>query len=137
MLDLDHLTITKTKPKPKSKRKLATVNNRTQNIADATDGGVGVDFDAITVTVVDAAAVVIDTKAVTATDANISNSHMQNAAHENQSTKKPSSSNALLFTTSSPKQCTYKHLTRIQHCLWIYLILSFCLPKCKCNLIPI
>lgn len=139
MLDLDHLTITKTKPKPNSKRKLATVsNNRTENLAKAdTDA----DSDAV-VAVAIAIENVTDTVTATSTltstktaAANISNSHMQNATHENQPTNKPSSSNALPFTTSSPKQCTYKHLTRIQHCLWIYLILSFCLPKCKCNLI--
>lgn len=113
MLDLDHLTITKTKPKPK--RKLARVNDCIE-IAGA-DG------------------VVVDAVTANATiTASISKSHMHDdATHANRPTKKPSSSNTLPFTSSFSKQCTYKNLTCIQHSLWIYLILSFCLPKCKCN----
>lgn len=112
MLDLDHLTITKTKPKPK--RKLATVNTRieiTDTVADDDDADVTV-----------------------AVAAHNSHRHMSHATYANRPTKKPASSNALPLTSSSPKQCTYKHLTCIQHCLWIYiLIISFCLPKCKCK----
>lgn len=119
MLDLDHLTITKTKPKPK--RKLATVKNRSRTNA--------ADTDAINTNIITITTATIITNAA----ANISSSHMPNATYANRPTTKPSSSNiALPFTTSSPKQCTYKKLTCIQHCLWIYLILSFCLPKCKC-----
>lgn len=117
MLDLDHLTITKTKPKPK--RKLATVNN----CIEFTDAIVAADDDDDDDTTVTTVAIAV---------ANISKSHIHNATYANRPTKKPFSSNALPFTSSSPKQCTYKNLT---HCLWIYLILSFCLPKCKCNFI--
>lgn len=113
MLDLDHLTITKTKPKPK--RKLATVNNHTETTDDNAD----------TVIVAD------DLDAVDA--ANSFNSHIQNATYANRTRKKPFSSMSLPFASTAPKQCTYKHSTCIQHCLWIYLIFSFCLSKCKYN----
>lgn len=126
MLDLDHLTITKTKPKPK--RKLATVNNCTETIDDADDN-------------VNATTAVTDDTVTVATKRK--KCHTQNATYVNRVTAsitatpstKPSSLNALPFTisssstSSSRKQCTYKHSTYIQHCLCIFLILN--LPNCK------
>lgn len=113
MLDLGHLTITKTKPNPK--QKLATVSNHTETTDHNTD----------TVTVAD------DPDAIDA--ANSLNSHIQNATYANRPRKKPFSSMLLPFASTASKQCTYKHSTCIQHCLWIYLIFSFCLTKCKYN----
>lgn len=97
-----------------------------------------------------AVATVITTIATTVTNiiynavAHNTISHIPNATYANRSASRPTSSSA--FNTSSSakqqlqqeqqqqqqqQQCTYKKLPCIQHCLWIYLILSFCLPKCK------
>lgn len=37
----------------------------------------------------------------------------------------------LSSSSSTPNKCIYKKLKWIQHCLWIYLIIGFCSPKCK------
>lgn len=96
-----------------------------------------------------AVATVITTIATTVTNiiynavAHNTISHIPNATYANRSASRPTSSSAFNTSSSSEKQqqlqqeqqqqqqCTYKKLPCIQHCLWIYLILSFCLPKCK------
>lgn len=40
----------------------------------------------------------------------------------------------LSSSSSTPNKCIYKKLKWIQHCLWIYLIIGFCSPKCKFSL---